>query len=319
MAHFPNSTAARIIHRGDTYSQFGDFTIDWKNDFGQSHRKLLQFCDDGSFTQEQDNGDDDQDDDGSTTDSDVLGDPEGNADPQSAEASVETYIQRKMYSHFRCLPDLEGIIFSVRCASRIAALELFGEHREINAVIADKQLPAPQSVLDLCQGQMSKYIALASALDVSAPAASDIGMDVAEAPIQSHPLYSSRKNIYFFRVLHASPAAVEIQEVDMGQQQFTSEHMVVELLNAVCPGLEASTLLASSGSVHRMNMKTLIARTTHHVRWTAQCCTHMVHPLRCDQQLESEAFFSLAHTLGDLYKASESSAGVINSQLILVY
>ena len=105
----------------------------------------------------------------------------------------------------------------------------------------------------------------------------------------------------------------------MGQQQFTSEHMVVELLKAVCPGLEASTLLASSGSVHRMNMKTLIARTTHHVRWTAQCCTHMVHPLMCDQQLESEAFFSLAHTLGDLHKASESSAGVINSQLILVY
>ena len=130
----------------------------------------------------------------------MLGDPAGNADPQSAEASVETYIQRKMYSHFRCLPDLEGIIFSVRCASRIAALELFGEHREINAVIADKQLPVPQSALDCCQGQMSRYIALASAPDRLVPTKSDIGMDVAEAPIQSHLLYTSRTHIYFFRV-----------------------------------------------------------------------------------------------------------------------
>ena len=37
VAHFPNSTAARIIYRGDTYSQFGDFTIDWKNDVDRSH------------------------------------------------------------------------------------------------------------------------------------------------------------------------------------------------------------------------------------------------------------------------------------------
>ena len=95
---------------------------------------------------------------------------------------------------------------------------MFGEHSEVNAVIADKQLPVPQSVLDLCQGQMSKYIALASALDVSAPAASDIGMDVSEVQIQSHPLYRTRINVYFIRIMHASPAAVQVQEVDMGGQ-----------------------------------------------------------------------------------------------------
>ena len=90
--------------------------------------------------------------------------------------------------------------------------------------------------------------------------------------------------MYFFRVLHASPAAVEIQEVDMGQQQFTSEHMVVELLKAVCPGLGASTLLTNSGSLHNIIVKALIARTTHHIRWTAKSSPHMVHPLLCDEQ-----------------------------------
>ena len=117
VSHFPNSTAARIIYRRDTLSQFGDFTIHWKNDVGKPHRKLLQFCDDGSFTQEQDDGDYDQDDDGSSSDRDVLGDPAGSVDLESAEGCVETYIRRKMYSHFKALPDLEGAVFSLMCVS----------------------------------------------------------------------------------------------------------------------------------------------------------------------------------------------------------
>ena len=117
----------------------------------------------------EDNGNDqdDDNDDSSSIDSDVLGDPEGADLEESAEACVETYIRRKMYLHFRCLPDLEGSVFPVRFATRNEAFEWFGEESDLNALLVGKRLPVPSSVLDLCQGEMSKYIALGSCLDGS--------------------------------------------------------------------------------------------------------------------------------------------------------
>lgn len=189
VSHSPASTAAQLVYRAQTYSQFADFTLDAYQDLGQtqSHAKLPKFCDDGSLlTQGQDNDNDDRDDDGATTGSDVLGDPEGNArDKQSTEACVENRSARKRIRTSDMFQIAMALYFP-RLVSRYVALELFGQHRDLEALLADKQLPVPQTVFDLCQGSMSKYIALAYFLTECFPVEQDVGMDVAPVQVQSH-------------------------------------------------------------------------------------------------------------------------------------